>query len=239
MLDGQRLAVVVPAYNEARLIGTTLRSIPDFVDDILVVNDGSTDATTEAIRRVDDRRVHLLIHEHNAGVGAAIATGYTHALSRGAHVIAVMAADGQMDPENLKALCRPVLFREADYAKGDRLSWPGAWRTIPWSRFVGGHVFSWATSVAIGVPIRDSQCGYTAVSARAARELLRAGIWSRYGYPNDILGTCARKDLRIEHVCVRPIYGTERSDLSLQDALWSIPLLLTRIFALRFKTANL
>ena len=83
MVDGKRVAVVVPAHDEERLIGTTLAGIPEFVDRILVVDDASTDGTAEAVRAVADPRVELVVRERNGGVGAAIVTGYERALEEG------------------------------------------------------------------------------------------------------------------------------------------------------------
>src|SRR5690348_7642983 len=98
MVDGKCVAVVVPAHDEQELIATTLSGIPAFVDRIYVVDDGSRDATVERARRDGDARVEIVTHDRNRGVGAAIVTGYKRALTDGADVICVMAADNQMDP---------------------------------------------------------------------------------------------------------------------------------------------
>src|SRR3954468_8105264 len=91
-----RIAVVVPAFNEARLIARTLSSIPAYVSHVVVVDDASGDATAEVARAVPDPRVEVVRHAQNRGVGAAIVTGYQTAFARGADVCAVMAGDGQM-----------------------------------------------------------------------------------------------------------------------------------------------
>src|SRR5262245_1939648 len=84
MLEGARIFVVVPAHDEARLIGRTLKGIPPFVDAVFVVDDASRDGTAAAARRVDDARVRIICHDVNRGVGAAIATGYVAAKAEGA-----------------------------------------------------------------------------------------------------------------------------------------------------------
>ncbi|HEY5947754.1 MAG TPA: glycosyltransferase family 2 protein, partial [Kofleriaceae bacterium] len=99
-----RVAVVVPAFNEARKISATVASIPDYVDDIFVIDDASTDETSVHASGARATPVHVHRHERNRGVGGAIATGYRHALSVGADVAVVMAGDGQMDPQDLPAL---------------------------------------------------------------------------------------------------------------------------------------
>src|SRR5205814_10646397 len=99
MLEGKRVAVVVPAHDEEKLIGATLGGIPGFVDRILVVDDGSGDATAERARAFGDPRVEVIVHERNRGVGAAIVTGYRRALEEELDVVCVMAGDNQMDPD--------------------------------------------------------------------------------------------------------------------------------------------
>jgi len=126
------VAVVVPAFNEGDKIASTIRSVPGFVDHVIVVDDGSRDATAAMARRASRRAagrggrpLEVIVHPENRGVGAAIASGYTRALALGAELTAVMAGDGQMDPADLPRLLAPVAEGAADYAKGNRFAWPG------------------------------------------------------------------------------------------------------------------
>jgi hypothetical protein len=209
-----RLAVVIPAYCEEERIGETIRRVPDFIDHVIVIDDASEDRTsTEALATHDDRLV-LVQHKTNQGVGAAISSGYAKALELGADIAIVMAGDGQMDPDDLPALIAPIVQGEADYVKGDRLRHPAVWRDMPLHRLVGTATLAWATKHATGLAaLSDSQCGYTAIGANAMACLLREGMWARYGYPNDLLGTLARHDYRIREVPVRPVYRGEKSGL--------------------------
>ncbi|MFC1587528.1 glycosyltransferase family 2 protein [Planctomycetota bacterium] len=125
MLQDHRIAVVIPAYNEEHLLTRTLESVPDFVDDIIVVDDASTDRTAQICNEFVPGRVILLQHLKNGGVGAAILTGYAGSLARKADIAVVMAADAQMSPLDLPALLAPVLAGDADYSKGMRLCWGG------------------------------------------------------------------------------------------------------------------
>ncbi len=137
------------------------------------------------------------------GVGAAIGSGYQRSVELGADVIAVMAGDGQMDPADLRAVLEPVLSGEADYAKGDRFGHPQVGTVMPPARLIGSLIFSWLTSLAAGVRVRDSQCGFTAVSAEILREIDLQRIWPRYGYPNDLIGALALRGRRIRDVTER------------------------------------
>lgn len=229
MLEGARVAVVVPAYNEVRLVARTLGGIPAFVDRVVVVDDASTDETARAAARVADPRVEVVRHASNRGVGAAIATGARVAFDRHcADVVAVMAGDAQMDPSDLERVVAPVARGEVDYCKGDRLSHPSALRAMPPHRWVANHVLSRLTGLATGIPVRDSQCGYTAISRAAARRVALDRIWPGYGYPNDLLGRAAAAGLRVREVTVRPVYADEESGIRVHHGLVVIPLLLAR-----------
>jgi glycosyltransferase involved in cell wall biosynthesis len=229
MLHNAQIAVIVPAYNEGRLIAATLRSIPAYVDRVVVVDDGSRDDTSERAHEVGDPRVLVVRHARNAGVGAALRTGYSQAFAAGADVVAVMAGDGQMDPHDLHKLLGPVLHGEADYAKGDRLSHPQALRDMPLARFIGNKVLSLGTRWATGLPIRDSQCGYTALHRRVGERLPLHALWHGYGYPNDLLGWLVQQDARVADVVVKPVYADEDSGIGLRHALFVIPFVLARV----------
>jgi glycosyltransferase involved in cell wall biosynthesis len=217
MRSGARVVVVVPAWEEAPRIGRVVRSVPPWVDAIVVVDDASTDGTAQAASDVGDPRVEVVRHARNRGVGAAIASGYRAALARPGSpcdAFVVMAGDGQMHPGDLPQLVDPVVRGDADYVKGDRFRGPGFARSMPAGRRLGGVVFSWATSRAIGVPITDSQCGYTALARSACAKLDLGALWPRYGYPNDLLSQLALRGLRIAEAPVRAVYADEVSRLT-------------------------
>jgi len=230
MLHGARIAVVVPAYNEARHIGATLASIPSFVDEVFVIDDASTDDTlAHALAFLaNDARVRVLRHERNRGVGGALKTGYHAAFEASADAVVVMAGDGQMHPSDLPALLAPLLAGDADYVKGDRLSHPEVRACMPKLRYLGNHALSFFTRVCTGLPVRDSQCGYTVLSRTAGARLPLEGLWEGYGYPNDLLAALGRHGLSVRDVIVRPVYANEASGIGARHALFVIPFLLLR-----------
>jgi glycosyltransferase involved in cell wall biosynthesis len=195
---------------EERLIGATLAGIPAYVDSVHVVDDASIDGTAQAALRAGDARLRLRRHAVNSGVGAAIITGYRSALAEGADVLAVMAGDNQMHPDDLAAVIKPVISGSADYAKGNRFIHPAA-RHMPMPRRIAGRALSAITRAATGYAVDDSQCGFTALSARAAYGLDLDQLWPRFGYPNDLLGMLAGRGLRVVDVPVRPVYAGENS----------------------------
>jgi glycosyltransferase involved in cell wall biosynthesis len=219
--DGARVVVVVPAMDEAPRIDRVLRAMPSWVDAIVVVDDASRDGTVAAARdrAREDPRVKVVRHTRNRGVGAAIVSGYRYAAAQPGgprDAFVVMAGDGQMHPGDLPAVVAPVVSGEADYVKGDRFHAPDRAASMPLPRRLGGRALSWATSQAIGIPISDSQCGYTALSRAACARLDLEGLWPRFGYPNDLLSQITLRGLRVKHVPVRAVYADEVSRLRLR-----------------------
>lgn len=237
MVEGKRVAVVVPAYNEEHLVAETLAGIPDFVDRIYVVDDASPDGTAQRAREAADARTEVIVHERNGGVGAAILTGYERARDEAIDVVCVMAADNQMDPAELITFVEPVARREVDYAKANRLFTGEAWKVIPRNRYLGNAVLSLLTKIASGYwHVADSQAGYTALGLDALRRLDLDRIYRRYGFPNDILVHLNVTNARVRDVPSRPIYGVgERSGIRLRKVVPRISWLLLKGFFWRLR----
>ena len=237
MVEGKRVAVVVPAFQEELLVADTLRGIPAFVDLIVVVDDHSADATAGRARAAGDARVEVIEHTENRGVGAAIATGYARCRELGVDVTCVMAGDNQMDPGELAALVGPVARGEVDYAKANRLVSGEAWRLIPRSRYLGNAVLSLLTKIASGYwHVADSQAGYTALSLDALRRLDVEQLYRRYGFPNDMLVHLNVQNARVRDVPSRPVYGVgERSGIRIRHVAPRIAWLLFKGFWWRMK----
>jgi glycosyltransferase involved in cell wall biosynthesis len=232
MFEGKRVGVVVPAYDEEPLIGATLAGIPELVDRIIVVDDGSTDRTAEAAVARGDQRVEVLSHERRSGVGAATLTGYRRALADGLDVVVVMNGDNQMDPEDLPKLIAPVARGELDYSKANRLASGQAWALIPKTRFFGNAVLSMLTKIASGYwHVADSQSGYTVVSREMLERLDLDRIYTNYGFPNDMLVHLNVWNARVRDFPSRPIYGVgERSNMRYRHVVPRIAWLLVRGF---------
>lgn len=230
MYRSLRVAVVVPAFNESRKIGATIETIPAFIDHVIVIDDASADDTSARASAAGTERVEVIRHRENRGVGAAITTGYRRALALGVDVAVVMAGDGQMDPSDLPALLDPIAAGEAEYVKGNRFLHPEIWKAMPASRIVGNVVLSAMTRVTSGYRhVFDSQCGYTAMHRRALERIDLDELWTRYGYPNDLLSRLHVAKARVADVRVRPIYGEHwRSGINLGTALHPIPWVLIR-----------
>jgi len=234
--SGKTIAVVVPAHNEERLIGRVITGMPPYVDRVVVVDDGSTDETAARVMGLDHGRVLLVRHTARRGVGAAIRTGYRKALELGAEVAVVMPGDAQADPEDLPGLLSPVIDNRFDYSKGNRMANPRLSHAMPRVRRYGNRLLSLLTRLAVGHPgIRDAQCGYTAISRDALRELVDLPFCDGYGYPNEILSALALRRRGIVEVPVRAVYADETSGIWIPSYAVKMSFILARCAARRVR----
>jgi hypothetical protein len=165
-----KLAVVIPALNEATSLPDVLALVPDEVHGLdvecIVVSDGSTDETEQVAR---EHGALIVRRDLRRGQGAAATLGYRIALIRGASVVATLDADGQHDPLELPLLVKPILDGEADVVHGSRIL--GAYENRINGRKQGVKVFAWITSVLARSPITDPASGFRAFSFEALNEL--------------------------------------------------------------------
>lgn len=218
------VAVVIPTYRAAAHVAGVIRTIPDWVRSIVVVDDCSPDDSSEVVRSVGDERVHLVRHEQNQGVGGAILTGYREAVRLGAHVLVKMDADGQMDPAALPALVGPVLRGEADYTKGNRFLHVHELRRMPFVRRLGNLGLSFATKLASGYwRVFDPTNGYTALHASVAKVLDERAIDRRYFFETSMLLELSMHRAVVRDVFIPAKYGDERSNLSEWKSLLGFP----------------
>lgn len=234
MFEDKKIAVVVPCYKEETQIGKVIETMPDWVDKVLVVEDCSPDRTAEVVEGYLESHpaVELIKHEVNRGVGAAISTGYKRAIELEMDVAVVMAGDGQMLPDELPDIIRPVSSGEADYSKANRLIAGDAWNMIPRKRYLGNAGLSVMTKIASGYyQIADSQTGYTAVSIDMLKKIDLDSMYGRYGYPNDMLVRLNVARARVKDVPSKPVYDVgEVSGLKIRKVLFTMSWLLVRRF---------
>jgi glycosyltransferase involved in cell wall biosynthesis len=242
MYRDRSVAVVVPAYNEEKLIGHVIETMPDFVDWIVVVDDCSTDRTPTQVEsyraaRPWNDKIFLIRHDENQGVGGAIASGYEWARDHKADVVVVMAGDAQMDPADLPAILDPVVEGRLDYAKGNRLFTGDAWEQIPRWRYLGNSALSLLTKIASGYwHVADSQSGYTAISLKVLETIDLDQIYRRYGVPNHFLVMLNIYNFRVGDVAVRPVYGIgEKSGIKPLSITLKLSWLLFKWFLWRMK----
>lgn len=260
MYKGKRIAVVIPAYNEEQFVGEVIETVPSFVDRIYPVDDCSTDHTwrqiNEAAVRVNvggfepertgreavadggyEEVVLPMQHDQNRGVGGAIKTGYGQALRDGIDVIAVMNADGQMDPSILHRILDPVAEGRVEYAKGNRLVSEDHWDGMTRFRLFGNYLLTYLTRISSGYwQMTDPQNGYTAISAEALQLIDMDRLYDEYGFLNDLLVHLNARNMRIADVEMTAVYGDESSSIDYRRFVPTLSWLLLRKFFWRLKT---
>lgn len=228
------IAVVIPAYRAANTVTAVLEGIPAFVRHIVVVNDGSPDTTGAVVRDSPDRRVVLIEHERNQGVGGAVLTGYERARELGAEIIAKIDADGQMDPEYLLALITPIVLGEADYTKGNRFLHERELGAMPGRRRFGNAGLSFMTKLASGYwSIFDPTNGYTAIHASLVP--LLSSVAKRFFFESSMLLNLSLLRAVVRDVHIPARYPGARSHLSESRAALQFPWQLLRGFLKRIR----
>jgi glycosyltransferase involved in cell wall biosynthesis len=227
MYKGKRVAVVVPAHNEEKLIAQTITTVPDFVDDIVVIDDASTDDTSKRALSTGDPRLHLIEHEVNTGVGGAIIDGHKLAMERGADIDVVMAGDAQMDPQYLPSLLDPIIDSGYGFTKANRFYSRQALAGMPAIRVAGNIVLSFATKLASGYwNLFDPQNGYTAITREALSMIDLDGVARRYSFENDLLISLGIAGVRAKDVPIPSVYGDEVSGMRMRKVVPEISALL-------------
>jgi glycosyltransferase involved in cell wall biosynthesis len=204
----------MPVHNEEGFIECAVSRVPDFVDFIIAVDDGSRDGTWAKLSELCDVRLVRLRHHANRGVGAATTTGYRAAIEYGVELIAVMDGDGQMDGRDLPRLLDSAIAG-ADFVKGNRFLDEHSISEMPHARYFGNRFFSWLTRRAAGFDASlDAQCGYTVIRRAALKRINLDGLYDRYGFPNEMLFAALGAGLKVECVPVRSVYGFEVSGIN-------------------------
>jgi len=160
------LAVIIPAYNEAGRVASTIAGIRKFTDaDIIVISDGSTDDTI-----VEARQAGALVIElpFNLGYGAALQTGFKYALKMGYRFAVQMDADGQHDPSAIQSLIEPVLKDEVDITIGSRFLRGGNYKA-PFIRGIGMSFFAFIASIFTGKRVTDPTSGFQALNGKVIK----------------------------------------------------------------------
>jgi glycosyltransferase involved in cell wall biosynthesis len=234
MYKDHRIITVVPAHNEESHIGHVIKSMPEFVDHILVIDDCSEDKTSASAEATCDERLVLMRPEKNQGLGGAMLLGYRRALEMRGDVIVKMDGDGQMSPDHLPALLDAIVESGYDYAKGNRFLAGSSLSEMPRHRLLGNVVLTFLTKLASGYwHVFDPQNGYTAIRRDALSVLRLDAIHRGFFFENDMLVHLNFFGFRVKDVPIPARYGDEQSDLKVLNVGVTFPALLVRRYFYR------
>jgi glycosyltransferase involved in cell wall biosynthesis len=231
MYKDRRIAVVVPARNEAAHISGVIRSMPALVDHIVVVDDCSDDETSDRALGAGDSRVAILSTTSQSGVGGAMVLGYRRAIELGNDIAVKMDGDGQMPAEYLPKLLDAIIEDDYDYAKGNRFLTGESIKVMPTHRMLGNIVLTFMTKMASGYwHVFDPQNGYTAIKSSVLGTIDLDRIKRDYFFENDMLIQLNFQRYRVKDVAIPARYGEEESEINVLKVGVTFPLRLLRKF---------
>src|SRR3990172_6153301 len=206
-----KLIAIIPAFNEESTIGDVINTTSRFVDEILVISDGSTDNTTSIAKSAGATVIDNIV---NRGLGKTIKRGYAEAIKRGADIVVQIDADGQYDPEEIPKLIQPILENKADLVLGTRLE--NLKYDMPWLKKLGNKAFTWLLRRLTGADIKDGQTGFRAIRNEVLETIKLRGDFT---YTQEMIVRASKEGWRIENI---PINFYQRS--SGESRLISSPL---------------
>lgn len=239
MYKDKKIAVVILCYNEEKQVADVVKNIPPFVDNIIIIDDASTDNTFNVLKKINqtNNKVKIFRHDKNQGCGGALSTGYKYVRDNNIDVAVRMDGDGQMLSRDLEAIIDPVASEKSDYTKGNRLFSGEAYKQIPKIRYYGNSILSLLTKIASGYwNVADSQSGYTAINLKALKTLDWDKMYKRYGQPNHLLIMLNVYNFKVKDVIIKPTYGVgEKSDMKISKVIFTISWLIIKGFFWRIK----
>jgi dolichol-phosphate mannosyltransferase len=222
----EKIAVVIPAFKVLNQILGVIENIGPEVSLIVVVDDCCPDSSGKLVQSANkDKRVKVLTHDENKGVGGAMITGYRFALEERADVIVKLDGDGQMDPSLIPMLLEPILKQQADYVKGNRFFNVQTILRMPKIRIFGNLALSFFSKVSTGYwQVFDPNNGFTAIHASALKQLPLEKISKRYFFESDMLFRLNLARAVVVDVPMDAVYGEEKSNLSILRTLIEFPI---------------
>lgn len=209
MSRGKGICVIMPAYNEEKVIGGVLDSLPRYIVvrkkqipiTLVVVNDGSADGTYDVVCS----RNHVVMVDHilNSGAGGATRTGLRYAKDHGYDYVITMDSDGQHAVEDMTKLARAIVEDEADFIIGSRLL--NRQEGMVWYRVIGNYGLNIITFMLFGVLVTDSQSGLKAMNRRALNKMTFHS--SSYAFCSEMIWMAHRSGLRLKELPIKAIYS--------------------------------
>ena len=236
VLQDYAIDVVIPAYRVDEHIEDVITELPEYIRHIIVVNDASPDDTRQRIEKViqRDKRVVLVNHKQNTGVGGAMISGFKKAMELGAQIVIKMDGDGQMSPTYLPDLLTPLILGQADYTKGNRFRDLPSLQKMPFIRRLGNVGLSFFSKAATGYwNCFDPTNGFIAIRIETLSQLPLQQIDKSYFFEISMLAQLYLLGAYIHEIPMPSRYAGEQSSLSIGKVLIEFPPKLVWIFIRR------
>jgi glycosyltransferase involved in cell wall biosynthesis len=233
MIDGKRIAVVMPAYNAERTLEKTVRALPGIVDIKILVDDSSNDNTALLSEKLG---VQTFIHDKNYGYGRNQQTCYREALNAGADIVVMVHPDYQYTPALVSAMAGMVSSGVYDVVLGSRILGAGALKGgMPLYKYVANRLLTAFQNVFLGVKLSEYHTGYRAFSRKVLSELPLLENSDDFVFDNQMLAQCVHFGFRIGEVSCPTKYFEEASSINFRSSVkYGVGVLITTLqFALQ------
>ncbi|MDR3047728.1 MAG: glycosyltransferase family 2 protein [Bacteroidales bacterium] len=230
------VAVVIPCYKVILHIEKVVKSIPEYVDLIVLVNDCSPDNTGEVIQKISEQnlKVTVLSHTENQGVGGAMITGFQYVLQKNSDFVVKIDGDGQMDASQIDKFILPLVEQDFDFSKGNRFFQLKTLKNMPFFRRFGNLMLSFLLKVASGYwHIFDPTNGYFCIKTEYLTKLDLHKLSKRFFFESSLLIELYYIGAQIKDIPQPAIYQDEVSNLSIKQVLFSFPPKLLKAFCRR------
>ena len=234
----RRIVVTMPAYHAERTLEKTYREIPaGLADDVLVVDDASSDQTVEVARKLG---LTVFVHPANRGYGGNQKTCYDEALRAGASIVVLLHPDYQYDPKTLTALCEPLIAGRADFTFGSRFANGADPRAggMPLYRYVGNRLTTAVENMALRTHFAELHSGLKAYTATFLRRLDYHRYSDDFVFDSQLLIDAVLSGARIEEVPIPTRYSAESSSISVVRSLRYIGQTIVELYRLKRRHAH-
>lgn len=221
-----KITVVIPCYKVASHIEQVVKSLPDYISEIILVDDGSPDDTGKVLEQLSqqDDRITVVQNARNMGVGGAMVTGFKEALQRGCDIAIKIDGDGQMDTSRITEMVQSIENEGYDFIKGNRFYDKFALRKMPLIRKIGNFGMSFLVKVSSGYwQISDPTNGFIAINKETLQRLDMSWISPRFFFESSLICELYYTGARVKEISMPAIYGEEKSNLSVMKSLLTFP----------------
>ena len=197
MVDNHRILLLMPALNEERGLDSLLQQIPEYVDKLILVDDGSVDRTAEIAKK---HGATIVTHATTRGLGVAFLNGLKEALKHPFDILVNMDSDGQFNPADISKLINPIIQNSADFVTASRFIDEDLYPAMPKSKFYGNRYMAKFISFLTGQKFHDVSCGFRAYSFDT---VLKINLFGSYTYTQESFLDLSFKGARIVEVPVK------------------------------------
>jgi glycosyltransferase involved in cell wall biosynthesis len=217
MLNGQKIIVVMPAYNAEKTLAATVAELPAMVDEVILVDDRSRDRTADLARQMD---LTVIEHDRNKGYGGNQKTCYAAALDRGADVVVMVHPDYQYSPLLVTAMASMIAFGVYDVVLGSRILGGGALAGgMPYYKYVANRALTFFQNLLLGAKLSEYHTGYRAFSRSTLQQLPLERNSDDFVFDNQLLAQCILLKLRIGEVSCPTRYFPEASSINFRRSV--------------------